>query len=342
MLVLEARLKTKSQTKHNNASKMSFWLRTSLAQVHSTSRHFSTTSAVLARRKVGESALSEFKALQQKRLFPHSKEILESDVVYDARQDLETPHGSVRIWNDPPPWDALEEQAKLEREEAAAQSKGKEGGGGQDAPRTLSSRERIEQFDPQFHLPVARENLRLLHRYNLVEKRVQHQTGKGRMSAFYVLTVVGNGRGLMGYGEGKGSDYLAAREKSFIQAVKSMDTVDRFEERTLWYTLNTKFGSTKIILRPRPVGFGLQCNPNVHQVCKAAGIKDISAKVWGSRNPMNVIKATVQLLHAGNAHLNMGDGVGGKGRRLDKRAGMRGREALERERGRKIVDYRTW
>jgi small subunit ribosomal protein S5 len=43
--------------------------------------------------------------------------------------------------------------------------------------------------------------------------RVQHQTGKGRITSFYALTVVRNGRGLMGYGEGKGEDILIAREK---------------------------------------------------------------------------------------------------------------------------------
>jgi len=272
--------------------------------------------------------------------------MLETDPVHDAFQQVSTPSGSsVRIWNDPPPWEAVQQRQEEDLKRLAS---GQPESGSSTAPeqqeqkKSLSSREAIEQYDPQFHLPVARDNLRLLHRYPLVEKRVQHQTGKGRIASFYALTVVGNGRGLMGYGEGKGEDISVAREKSFVQAVRSMDTVDRFEERTLWNNLNTKFGATKVILRPRPVGFGLHCNPNVHQVCKAAGIKDISAKVWGSRNPMNVIKATVKLLHAGNAHLNMGDGVGGKGRRLDKGSGMRGRQALERERGRKIVDYRTW
>lgn len=310
---------------------MSFRLRTQLAHAHLTWRQFSTSSPVLARRGG--------KKLQQNN-FRHSKEMLEADPVYDAVQELNTPHGSVKLWNDPPPWEFFEAQRK-EMEEAMRKELGEEASKTQKRE-ALTSRQMIEQYDPQFHLPVARENLQKLHRYPLVEKRVVHQTGKGRIAAFYALTVVGNGKGLMGYGEGKGEDINIAREKSFVQAVRSMDTIDRFEERTLWHTLNTKFGATKIILRPRPVGFGLHCNPNVHQVCKAAGIKDISAKVWGSRNPMNVIKATVKLLHAGNAHLNMGDGAGGKGRRLDKGCGMRNRQALERERGRKIVDYRTW
>ncbi|OAX42429.1 ribosomal protein S5 domain 2-like protein [Rhizopogon vinicolor AM-OR11-026] len=121
-----------------------------------------------------------------------------------------------------------------------------------------------------------------------------------------------------------------------------MDSVERFEKRTLWTDMETKLGSTHIILRPRPVGFGLRCNPNVHQVLKAAGIKDASAKVWGSRNPLNVIKALFRVLQGGNAPLSMGDGFGGKAKKLDKGSGLRNKSAVERDRGRKLVDLRTY
>jgi len=119
-----------------------------------------------------------------------------------------------------------------------------------------------------------------------------------------------------------------------------MDYVERFEKRTIWTDMETKLGATRVILRPRPVGFGLRCNPNIHQVLKAAGIKDISAKVWGSRNPLNVIKALFRMLQAGNAPLSMGDGVGGGGRKLNKGSGIRGKSDVERERGRKLIDLR--
>ncbi|KIL56254.1 hypothetical protein M378DRAFT_172841, partial [Amanita muscaria Koide BX008] len=87
-------------------------------------------------------------------------------------------------------------------------------------------------------------------------------------------------------------------------------------------------------MRPRPVGFRLRCNPNLHQVLKAAGIKDISAKVWGSRNPVNVVKAAFKMLWAGHAPLGMEDGVSGKGRKLDKGEEVRSMCEVERERGR--------
>ncbi|EIW78489.1 ribosomal protein S5 domain 2-like protein, partial [Coniophora puteana RWD-64-598 SS2] len=173
-------------------------------------------------------------------------------------------------------------------------------------------------------------------------RRVTQQTGKGKIHRMYTLIVVGDGNGLVGFGEGKDEEAPRAAEKALAEAVRNMDYVERFEDRTIWTDMEAKLGGTRILLRPRPVGFGLQCNPNVHQVLKAAGIKDVSAKVWGSRTPLNVIKALFRMLHAGNAPLAMGDGVGGRGRRMEKGSGLRSKDAMERERGRRIVDLRTW
>ena len=145
----------------------------------------------------------------------------------------------------------------------------------------------------------------------------------------------------MGVGMGKHDEGSVVSEKAFLEAAKNMDFVDRFEERTLWTELSIKFGATQVILRPRPVGFGLHCNPYIHQILKAAGIKDCSAKVWGSRNPINVIRATTKLLHAGHAPLAMGDGIGGRGKRMEKGSGMRSAGDVERERGRKLSNLRT-
>ncbi|CAE6429171.1 unnamed protein product [Rhizoctonia solani] len=182
------------------------------------------------------------------------------------------------------------------------------------------------------------DDLNRLHRFPLITKRVVQQTGKGKQPSFYSLVVVGNGRGMVGYGEGKDINVPRSIDKAFVAAVKSMDRVDRFENRTLWGQLEGKFGATHIIMRARPSGHGLACNPYIHQVCKAAGIADISAKVHGSRNGMQIVKATIRMLHGGHAPTGMGDGVGGKGKREEAGVGMRGRDAIERERGRLLYE----
>jgi len=77
---------------------------------------------------------------------------------------------------------------------------------------------------------------------------------------------------------------------------------------------------------------------------KAAGIKDISAKVWGSRNPLNVIKATIRLLHSGHAPVRFGSGTPhhGGGRRKEGGKGVRGKDSIERERGRRLEAGRAF
>jgi small subunit ribosomal protein S5 len=182
--------------------------------------------------------------------------------------------------------------------------------------------------------------VRVQYKFPLVQRRITQQTGKGKIHRQYVLMVVGDGKGLVGYGQGKDEDAPRAAQKAYAQAVRNMDWVERFEDRTIWSEMETKLGATQIIMRPRPLGFGLQCNPNLHQVFKAAGIKDISAKVWGSRNPIQVIQAVFRALHAGHAPLGMGDGIGGPGKKLNKGRGLRSKGDVERERGRQLISLR--
>ena len=188
---------------------------------------------------------------------------------------------------------------------------------------------------------LTEEEIQKLHIYPLLTRYVTQQTGKGKVSRTAYLVVVGNGDGLVGIGEAKGHDRTEVMRKAQENAVRNMDLVERFEKRTLWTEMDAKLGGTRIIIRPRPVGFGLAVNPYIHQVFKAAGIKDASAKVWGSRNPYQVIRLLTQMLHPGNAPLMMGNGIGGSARRLESGRGMRSKDDIQRERGRKLVNLYT-
>ncbi|KAF8966635.1 hypothetical protein BDZ97DRAFT_1807264 [Flammula alnicola] len=189
-------------------------------------------------------------------------------------------------------------------------------------------------------LPVQAKYYHDLHQSILMRRSVVQQTGKGKIRRVAFMVLVGDGNGLVGYGEGKHSNGAVALKAARLAAVKNMDWVERFEKRTIWTEMSTKLGATQLILRPRPVGFGLRCNPFLHQILRAAGMKDISAKVWGSRNRLNVIKAAFRMLHAGHAPTGMGDGIGGKGKKLSKGGGVRGKSDLERARGRKLINLR--
>lgn len=209
--------------------------------------------------------------------------------------------------------------------------------------KTPQSRQKAEREDREARLPYPASFVRDLHRYPLVLKRVVNQTPKGRIASFYALVAVGNGDGVMGIGEGKDKESTGtAQAKAYAEAIKGLDTVARFEDRTIFTETHIKLGATQIRMWPRPAGFGLAVNPYIHQICKAAGIHDLSAKVIGSRNPMQLSKATMMMLHGGGAPLGFGDGAGGKGRRLDAKSGIRPKEVVERERGRKLIEGSGW
>ncbi|GAA5840216.1 hypothetical protein JCM3766R1_004131 [Sporobolomyces carnicolor] len=181
--------------------------------------------------------------------------------------------------------------------------------------------------------------IRGLFRFPLVVKRVVTMKSKGKMPSMYSLVVVGNGRGLVGLGEGKDDTANKAVQKAFNQAVRSMDYVERYEDRTVSGTMKSNFGTCKIEMRSRPPGFGLRVNPYIHQVAKAAGISDLSAKVYGSRNPTRVIKLAVSMLHGGSNPIDMGGFGKEKGQRRNKKtSGMETPEAVGRARGRRAVD----
>lgn len=131
----------------------------------------------------------------------------------------------------------------------------------------------------------------------IIMKRVSCQTGKGKIPNFYALTIVGNKDGMIGLGEGKSRDGMrTALMKAHWNAVKNLTPIPRYENRTIVGDFEYKFHAVKLFMRSAPAGFGLRVNPNVFEICQAAGIKDLGGKIYKSRNPMNVIKGFVEAL----------------------------------------------
>lgn len=141
----------------------------------------------------------------------------------------------------------------------------------------------------------AREQSSLMKK-TLVVKRVVKMNGKGKQPSMYALVVVGNGEGLAGYGEGKDEEATRAIRKATNRAIRNLQYFDRYDDRTLAMDLTHKFHATTIELRSRPPGFGVRTNHLVHEIAQCIGIQDLSAKVRGSKTPMNVIKATFEAL----------------------------------------------
>ncbi|KAL7416361.1 hypothetical protein BDY24DRAFT_337232, partial [Mrakia frigida] len=181
-----------------------------------------------------------------------------------------------------------------------------------------------------------------MHRFTLGHKRVVNMTKGGRAAQHFVMCIVGSPeKGLLGIGQGKNPQMGKASDQAFSNALKNIDTVRRFQNRTVWGggdNMRIKYGAVVCQMRARPPGFGLMCSPTLHHIFTACGIKDVSAKMYGSMNVMQALKALGHILHGGSKSPGLGNGVGGPSLTTDKGRGMRGVEEIELERGRYGVE----
>lgn len=134
-------------------------------------------------------------------------------------------------------------------------------------------------------------------------RRVAKVVKGGRNLTFNAMVVVGDGQGSVGAALGKGKAVPDAVRKGTTIAKKAMVPVV-MNGSTIPHAVTTKFRSSRVLLRPAQPGAGIKAGGAVRAVMEAAGVKDVVAKALGSRNPINVVKATLQglqLLQAGRA-----------------------------------------
>lgn len=119
----------------------------------------------------------------------------------------------------------------------------------------------------------------------------------GRRFSFCAMVVVGNGRGKVGWGYGKANEVPPSVEKAVKDGSRSMVEIN-LDHGTIPHTVEGRFGAAHVILVPASAGTGVIAGASVRAVCEAAGIKDILTKSFGSTNPMNLVKATIDALQS--------------------------------------------
>lgn len=117
----------------------------------------------------------------------------------------------------------------------------------------------------------------------------------GRRFSFAAMVVVGDGRGRVGWGYGKANEVPPAVEKAVKDGTRSMKGVT-LNGATIPHVVEGRFGSAHVILLPASPGTGVIAGASVRAVCEAAGIHDILTKSFGSTNPVNLVKATLDAL----------------------------------------------
>ena len=127
--------------------------------------------------------------------------------------------------------------------------------------------------------------------------RVSKTVKGGRQFTFTALTVVGDGAGKVGFGYGKAREVPVAIQKSMEYARKNMSVVE-LNGGTLYHQVKAGHGAARVFMQPASEGTGVIAGGAMRAVLEAVGVKDVLAKAVGSRNPINLVRATVRGLES--------------------------------------------
>lgn len=114
----------------------------------------------------------------------------------------------------------------------------------------------------------------------------------GRRFSFAAVVIIGDRRGVVGYGQGKAREVPTSIEKAVRDARKNLV---RYPLRgdTIPHTVWGRFRASRVLLRPAAPGTGIKAGATVRAVVEELGVRNILTKIYGSRNPVNIVKATL-------------------------------------------------
>lgn len=125
--------------------------------------------------------------------------------------------------------------------------------------------------------------------------RVSKTVQGGRKMSFVAYVVVGDGQGRVGFGHGKAAEVPTAIQKALENARKQIIKVQlNTDGNTLFHPIVAKFGASRVKMMPASKGTGIIAGAAMRAVFEVLGVDNVLAKVIGSPNPINVVRATLK------------------------------------------------
>ena len=126
--------------------------------------------------------------------------------------------------------------------------------------------------------------------------RVSKTVKGGRIFKFAALVVVGDGNGTVGFGLGKAGEVPDAIRKGIEDAKKNLHKI-ALKGTTIPHEIIGAYGAGRVLMKPAPEGTGVIAGGPMRAVFEAVGIRNVVAKAYGSTNPYNLVRATIQALN---------------------------------------------
>lgn len=160
--------------------------------------------------------------------------------------------------------------------------------------------------------PVARQEWAAIQEANRPPEGLKmkvvdvNRTCKGSRSGglyrYSCMVVVGNGEGVLGWGQGKAAEMNSAVEKAYARAARNLFPVPRYNNHTVPQRIKSKYGQVSVLIYPKSAGRGIIASPLVMDILKLAGIHDAGVKIHGSRNKRNLVKCLFEAFDRMQTH----------------------------------------
>lgn len=130
--------------------------------------------------------------------------------------------------------------------------------------------------------------------------RVSKVVKGGRIFSFTALTVVGDGNGRVGFGYGKAREVPAAIQKAMEKARRNISEI-QLKGNTLQHPVKGRHSGSKVYMQPASEGTGIIAGGAMRAVLEVVGVQNVLSKAYGSTNPINVVRATMDALTSMNS-----------------------------------------